>query len=173
VWTPPYGPPRSPRPGPRPPRSGRSPQDRFPRRRSVPSPALPSRLPTVGRGAPTIPPIDDRGQKETATTLVVKPWRASSDLNAQTSLNRVSPRSGPGRRNLAHEAAEAPQAQLVPPGSRPGIFYWPRPSPCWISALRRPTLELTSPGALDPGRLRHGVRRPRTAGRRRGPDARG
>jgi len=33
-----------------------------------------------------MPPIDDRGQKETATTLVVKPWRASSELNAQTSL---------------------------------------------------------------------------------------
>jgi hypothetical protein len=91
-----------------------------------------------------MPPIDDRGQEETATTLVVKPWRASNALNAQTSLNRVSPRSGPGRRNLADEAAEAPQAQLVPPGPQPGIFYWPRPSHCRISALRRPALELTS-----------------------------
>src|SRR5438094_9040180 len=52
--------------------------------------------------------------------------------------NRVSPRPGPGRRNLTNEATEAPQAHLVPPGHNRKSFYWLPLSDRRISVLGRP-----------------------------------
>src|SRR5260370_6309031 len=52
--------------------------------------------------------------------------------------NRVSPRPRPGRRNLTHEATEAPQALFVPPGHNRKSFYWLSPSDRRISVLWLP-----------------------------------